>query len=323
MNNPSILFPPDHKSPRSTVIRHSGAADSTNPRCPHYEESPVNCVMLSVDMVFSMRRRAKPLPRMVVVNINAILREHTNAVKPCRQKKRPTENLDLWNFRNRATTIHRGKNAYSLEEERQKAANDAILAVTKEIKGLLNKLSEANLTLIATQFHFLLSGNHHLSKILSPQQLIRIRTLFAEFLYKKALSEPTYINIYSVLCKNLSTAFTEISTDMIRQCRIHFENFFVRNATLSEHVGEKLNQLKTTLAGMNQTPSTSQLRAEQFYSEEKLKSQIQTNMQLTASLILFKVISPSVADNITRMLVNNYQKRFAVEALITFLDKNA
>ncbi|KAL0246156.1 hypothetical protein GEMRC1_007370 [Eukaryota sp. GEM-RC1] len=232
--------------------------------------------------------------------------------------------LNRWQFKylasHKTKTLH-NPNAYNITEERQKVARDALLATTKEIKGLLNKLSDANHESILNQLYLLLSGHDPISRNLSPQQLAQTRTVFAELLYKKAVSEPTFIDLYCRLCKALTHRFDTIAHEIINQCRLLFESFFVHDASLSDQVGQNLQRLKKTLATNNHTPSDSQLKAEQFFSEEKLKSQLQTNMQLAASLLLHGVISVKVANFITDVLIRNYQKRFAVEALITFWSK--
>ncbi|KAL0235463.1 hypothetical protein GEMRC1_002045 [Eukaryota sp. GEM-RC1] len=115
------------------------------------------------------------------------------------------------------------------------------------------------------------------------------------------------MNLYSQLSTKLSKEFPGFSGSLIAQCQANFETFFVED---SDEFTDLLNLSKSSCS----------INEDHTMIEEKLKEEVLGTLEFIASLILHSVIPPGVARAITKELVKNFQKPFAIEGLFNPLD---
>ncbi|KAL0251704.1 hypothetical protein GEMRC1_000916 [Eukaryota sp. GEM-RC1] len=105
-SNPFSSLSENHPFPKnltSFIVTIPCVADTSSQRSS--KAKPLNKrPPLTSEVILSLKHRTKPLPRKIVLNITAILRTHTNAVKPKKQQH-TTEKLDRWNFRDPSVSL--------------------------------------------------------------------------------------------------------------------------------------------------------------------------------------------------------------------------
>ncbi|KAL0235973.1 hypothetical protein GEMRC1_002555 [Eukaryota sp. GEM-RC1] len=323
---PHIVFHAPNSAPTPPLSNEEGNESIDRPESgPKY----------SPEFLFSLRDAVSPLHTSVGAYIKSILDSHTSAASrptPRQNNNRGggrggrggNQNPKQSHSRNSSkvhTPMPKSANAYDVQEQKNKAKQDGLFAVLKETKGSLNKLSESNKEKIFSAIVQIFNRQHPCSKDLSDEQLEEFKKDFVTHLFDKAVLEPTFVNLYSQLCLKLSKEFVGFSKMLIAQCQANFEKFFIEDTEISEEISGEIDQVKRARFINDGEVTETQILAERFYRENKLKAKVLGNVEFVASLILHSVIPPNVASVITKQLVQNFKKVMAIEGLITLWKK--
>ncbi|KAL0235949.1 hypothetical protein GEMRC1_002531 [Eukaryota sp. GEM-RC1] len=206
------------------------------------------------------------------------------------------------------TSIPKTPNAFDFEEQRNRAKQDGVFALLKEIKRLLNKLSESNKVKIFSSIVEIFNRQHPCSRSLSDELFVEFKKEFTFLLFIKAVLEPSFSNLYIQLSVKLSKEFPGFSGYFIAQCQSNFEKFFVKDS-------EEFTKL------LAQGHSSCSINEELTMTEAKLKVNVLGIVRFIVSLILHSVIPAGVASTVTKQLVKNFQKPFAIEGLLILWTK--
>ncbi|KAL0220644.1 hypothetical protein RCL1_000498 [Eukaryota sp. TZLM3-RCL] len=225
--------------------------------------------------------------------------------------------------------ITKSAHAYDPLEEKRKIEANKLLAVIKEGRGLLNKLSPSNFKTIAQQISKLVNPKAVALLHLNQQDHDEFLEDFLDFLYTKAIIETIFCPLYADLCLELQKANSTIRTRLIHICQTNFAEAFQDVTTTDswvathEEIDEKIREEMKYKKGDKEV-SEQKKDIERFYLERRKRTLILGNIQFIARLCLTRppVLSPNVVFLIADTLIKNGREIHdsnSVEALCILL----